>query len=66
MDTAKAGFGSGRGHIRYLGDGGYWFRPYGHAFQGLGLKSPNNFCQDDETMWDVVLDRFEKKTPASV
>ncbi|WP_236478472.1 hypothetical protein, partial [Pseudomonas sp. PA-6-1D] len=37
-----------------------------HAFQGLGLKSPNQFSQDDEAMWEKVLERFEKQAPASV
>ncbi|MGC6374103.1 hypothetical protein ACMV8S_30955, partial [Pseudomonas sp. S2.OTC.A_B10] len=37
-----------------------------HAFQGLGLKSPKQPSQDDETMWEKVLERFEKQAPASV
>ncbi|WP_233609154.1 hypothetical protein, partial [Pseudomonas saxonica] len=41
-------------------------RRKGQPFQGLGLISLNTSSQDEETMWDAVLDRFEKKTPASV
>ena len=37
-----------------------------HAFQGLSLKCPKNSSQDDETMWEKVLERFEKQAPASV
>ncbi|MGC6369741.1 hypothetical protein, partial [Pseudomonas sp. K2I15] len=54
------------GHIRYFCYGCYWFRSYSHAFQGLGLKSPKQPSQDDETMWEKVLERFEKQAPASV
>ncbi|MBV6665124.1 hypothetical protein KV572_29620, partial [Pseudomonas yamanorum] len=56
----------GWGHIRCCGDGRLWFRSYSHPFQGLGLKSPNQSSQDDETMWEKVLERFEKQAPASV
>ncbi|WP_222938118.1 hypothetical protein, partial [Pseudomonas sp. WS 5532] len=51
-------------HIRCCGNGRLWFRSYSHAFQGLGLKSPNQFSQDDEAMWEKVLERFEKQAPA--
>ncbi|WP_218586001.1 hypothetical protein, partial [Pseudomonas sp. AN3A02] len=53
-------------YIRYLGNGHLGFRSYSHPFQGLGLKSPNQSSQGDETMWDKVLERFEKLAPASV
>src|SRR5471032_2677702 len=36
MGVSSAGVAGGRGHIRWLGDGGYRFRPYG----GSLWKSP--------------------------